>query len=46
MEIFVLINQSVSNAPFLYPLKTSENLKVLWCFQRVEKGFIGNEYVN
>ena len=22
----------ISNAPFLYPLKTSENRKVFWCF--------------
>ena len=28
-----LINPFVFNAPFLYPLKTSENLKFLWCFQ-------------
>ena len=27
-----------SNAAFLYPLKTSENCKVLWCFQGVEEG--------
>ena len=26
------------NASFLYPLKTSENHEVFWCFQRVEKG--------
>ena len=36
----------VYNAPFLYPLKASENLKVFWCFQGVEKGCIGNEWVN
>ena len=30
----------VPNAPFLYPLKT------FWCFQGVEKGCIGNEWVN
>ena len=28
-----LINPFVFNVPFLYPLKTSENLKFLWCFQ-------------
>ena len=33
----------VSNARFLYSLKTSENRKV---FQGVEKGCIGNEWVN
>ena len=32
------LNPFVHNAPFLYPLKTSENLKVFWCFQGVEKG--------
>ena len=39
-----MVNPFVVNAPFLYPLKTSENRKV-FCFQRVEKGFIGNEWV-
>ena len=33
-----IINPFVPNAPFLYPLKTSENLKVFWRFQEVEKG--------
>ena len=36
----------VPNAPFLYPLKTLENRKVFCCFQGVEKGCIGNEWVN
>ena len=40
-----IINPFVPNAPFLYPLKTSENCKVFWCFQGVEKGCIGNEWV-
>ena len=31
--------------PFSTPLKTSENHKVFWCFQGVEKGCIGNEWV-
>ena len=31
--------------PFLYPLKTLENLTV-FCFQGVEKGFMGNKWVN
>ena len=35
----------VPSLPFLYPLKTSENRKVFWCFQGVEKGCIGNEWV-
>ena len=39
-------NPFVSNATFLYPLKTSENLTVFWCFQGVEKGCIGNSWVN
>ena len=34
-----LFNPFVPNAPFLYPLKTSENL----CFQGVEKGCVGNK---
>ena len=28
----------VLNAPFIYPLKTSENLMVFWCFQGVDMG--------
>ena len=36
----------VSNAPFLYPLKTSENLTIFWCFQGIERECIGNEWVN
>ena len=38
-------NAFVPNAPFLYPLKISENLTVFWCFQGVEKEWIGNEWV-
>ena len=38
-----LINPFVPNAPFLYSLKTSENL--FWCFEEVEKECIGNEWV-
>ena len=34
-------NPFVPNAPFIYPLKTSEG-----CFQGVEKGCIGNKWVN
>ena len=40
-----LINPFVPKAPFLYPLKTSENRKVLWCFKGAEKGCLGNEWV-
>ena len=36
----------VPNAPFLYPLKISENLAVFCCCQGVEKGCIGNNWVN
>ena len=35
----------VSNAPFLYPLKASENRMVFWYFQGVEKECIGNKWV-
>ena len=44
--IFIYINPFVPNAPFFYPPKTSENLTVFLCFQRVEKECIGNEWVN
>ena len=37
-------NPFVSNSPFHYTLKTSENRKV-FCFQGVEKGCIGNKWV-
>ena len=37
------INPFVPNASFLYPLKSSENRKILY-FQGVEKGCIGNEW--
>ena len=40
------LNRFVPNAPFIYSLKTSENRKVFWCFQRVGKGSIGNKCVN
>ena len=36
----------VASAPFLYPLKASEKFTVFWCFQGVEKGSIGNKWVN
>ena len=31
------------NAPVLYPLKTSENLMVFWCFQGYRKGTLGTK---
>ena len=40
----ISFNPFVPNAPFLYLLKTSENHKV-FCFQGVDKGCIGNEWV-
>ena len=43
--IISFINPFVPNAPFRYPLETSGNLKVLWCFQGLEKGCIGNKWV-
>ena len=36
-----MINPFVPNAHFLYPMKTSENRKVFWRFQGVEKGALG-----
>ena len=42
---FLSINPFISNAPFLYSLKTSENLPGFLCFQGIEKGWIGNEWV-
>ena len=42
----LIINPFAPSAPFLYPLKTSEHLTVFWCFQGVEKGCIGDKWVN
>ena len=39
------IKSFISNAPFLYPLKTLENPTVFWCFQAIEKGYIRNKWV-
>ena len=36
---------NILHAPFLYPLKTSENCKFFLCFQGVEKRCIGNKRV-
>ena len=44
--VILPINPFVPNAPFLYPLKTSENCNVFWCFQGIEKGCVGNKWVN
>ena len=43
--IYNKFNSFVPNAPFLYHLKTSENLVLFWCFQGVEKGCVGNEWI-
>ena len=39
-------NPFVPNAPSVYPLKTSENRKFSDVFRGVDKGCIGNEWVN
>ena len=36
----------VPNALFVYLLKTSENLTVFWCFQGLQKGYIGNKWID
>ena len=38
---FDLINPLQPSVAFLYPLKTSENLRVFWCFQGVQKSNTG-----
>ena len=43
--VWIKLNPFVPNAPFLCPLKTSENRNVFWCFQGVEKECIGKERV-
>ena len=43
---FALTHSFLTKTPFLYPLKTSEDLTVFCCFQGLEKGCIGNEWVN
>ena len=44
-QLLILINSFVPNAPFFFRLKTSENRKVFRCFQGIEKGCIGKEWV-
>ena len=41
-----IVNPFIANALFLYFPKASENRKVFWYLQWVEKGWIGNEWVN
>ena len=45
LSVDSLLNPFVPNSPFSYPLKASENLQDFRCFQEVEKGSIGNEWV-
>ena len=40
------VNPFVPSAPFLYPLKRLENRKVFSCSQGVEKGCLGNKWIN
>ena len=42
----IYFNPFVANASFLYPLQKSDNWKVFWCLQGVQKGCIGNKWVN
>ena len=46
LSSMLCFNPVVPNTPFLYPLKISGNLTVFLCFQGVENGCIGNEWVN
>ena len=39
------VNPFAPNGPFLYSLKTPENITVFWCFQGLEKGCIGNKWI-
>ena len=43
--LYVDLNLFMPNAPFLYPLKTSEKITVFRCFQGVEEGCIGKKWV-
>ena len=44
VKLWNLVIPIVPNAPFLYLLKISENFKVFWCFQGVERGCNGNKW--
>ena len=46
LQLQMLLNPFVPNAPFFYPLKTSGKLTFSWCFQGVERGCIENKWVN
>ena len=43
--LWFIFNPFVPSAPFLYPLKTSENRKV-FCFLGAKEGCIGNKWLN
>ena len=38
---FNVFNPFVPIAPFLHPMKTSDNLNVFWCFQGVGEEWLG-----
>ena len=42
---YIIISSLHTTDLFLYPLKISENFTEFWCFQGVEKGYIGNKWV-
>ena len=44
--LWLLINPFVHNAPFIYPLKTSEKFTVFSRFQGVLKEYIGSKWVD
>ena len=47
--IYTSINPFIPNASFLYPLKTSENRNVFWCFLVFSGGrekMLGNKWIN
>ena len=44
-KLDIVFNLFVPKVPFLYPLKTSQNLPVFWCFKGAEKECIGSEWV-
>ena len=46
VRIICRFSPFVPNTLFLYPLNTSENLRVFWCFQGVGKRCNGNKWVN
>ena len=43
---FIYLTHFFPMHPLSNPLKTPENLAFFWRFQRIEKGCIGNEWVN